>query len=467
MTIAQRNQILSTSLLGFVCFFAVVREFGVGINLAPVAGAALLIWIALEWRNLVVIARLTVLVALVLGLVFFAQGNLPLDVLARAIERSAFFTLFLVAMDILRTAAMSSRMVLESGRMIVNQPPGRRYTMITLGGHLFAMLLNLGAINLLGTMNRRSIETASNEPDPAIREIRLRRMTLALVRGFTAFTMWAPTAVTVLVVLSAIPNFDWYQFAPMGAVVAAIYMVFGWVLDRLSHPRRGPVVGAQPLGQVLMSLMPMSLLTVGILTVAVFLSWASGIRPIAALLMCVPLFGMIWIIVQYARAGPIKALLLGKRRILGRVLPDLVTLRAEISMLSSAGFIAVILPHQIDTERLGHFIAGLGLTEGWLLVLMMWAVAITAPIGLNPIISVAVSVEILAQLAGFDFNPYALAFGGIVAWGLATGYSPFGATIRITGRSIDRAPHLVGLVWNRPFTAYILIAASAILILVN
>ncbi len=467
MTKVPRSLVLGICLLIAVCLFAVVSEFRAIPGLAPFAGIALLIWVALEWRNLALIAKLTFSVGLLLGLTFFILGNLPPDVLARAIGRSAFFTLFLVAMDILRSAAMSSRMVLESGRVIVNQPPGRRYAMITLGGHLFAMLLNLGAINLLGTMNRRSIEDAANETSPAVREIRLRRMSLALVRGFTAFTMWAPTAVTVLVVLSAVPDLDWYQFAPMGAATAAVFMGFGWVLDRLSYPRRGHIADAQPMGRVLLTLMPMALLTSGILAVAVCLSWWTGIRPIAALLMCVPMFGMAWITVQYGRAGPFRALLLGKQRILGRILPDLVTLRSEIAILSSAGFIAVILPYQIDTERLGHFIAGLGLTEGWLLALMMWTVAFTAPIGLNPIISVAVSVEILAQLAGFDFNPYMLAFVGIVTWGLATGISPFGATIRVTGRSINKPPHEVGLNWNRAFTAYVLIAATAVLIFLN
>ena len=176
---------------------------------------------------------------------------------------------------------------------------------------------------------------------------------------------------------------------------------------------------------------------------------------------------MSWIVVQYSRAGPLGALILGSRRIFGRLLPDLVTLRSEIAILSAAGFIAVILPHQIDTEALGFFVAGLGLTEGWLLMLLMWTVTLTAPLGLNPIISVAVSVEILAQLSGFDFNPFVLAFGGILAWGSATGVSPFGATMRITGRSVDRTPSEVGLVWNRTFTLCVLSAGSVLVLLMN
>lgn len=457
-------QLTSVSLLGLICLFAIGREFDAVLTMAPYAGLALMFWASIEWRKFATVAKITFSAGLLLGAVFYMRGGLTDDVLAKAIGRSAFFTLFLISMDILRTAAMTSRLVLESGRAIVNQPPGRRYVVITLGGHLFATLLNLGAINLLGTMNRRSIE---NESDPKIKDIRLQRMTLALIRGFASFTMWAPTAVTVLVILAAIPELEYYQFAPVGAATAASFMAFGWLLDRLSFPRRNPANSPQPLSQVLLALLPMVLLTLAILLLAIILSQLTGIRLIAALLICVPICGVAWIAVQYSRAGAKRAFLLTKRRLIKRVLPDLTTLRSEIAILSSAGFIAVILPNQIDTVSLGHFIAGLGLTESWLLILMIWTVVLLGPIGLNPIISVSVSVEILAQLSGFSFNPYTLAFAGIIAWGLTTGCSPLGATIRISGRSIDRPAAEVGLVWNRPFTIYMLLASSLILILIS
>jgi len=459
--------VLSISLLGLICLFAISREFGLETGLAPLAGSALLLWAALEWRLMALIAKITFAVALVMGLVIALTGGFTADMLETAVGRSAFFAFFLMSMDVLRTAAMSSRMVLASGRTVVDQPPGRRYAMITLGGHLFAILLNLGAITLLGTMNKRSIEDNRQDADPRIQEIRLQRMTLALVRGFTAFTMWAPTSVTTIVVLSVVPNLDWYQFAPLGLVSVVLFLTLGWVLDRVSYPRR-PVNGpTQPLGSVLKTLIPMSLLTVTILAAAILFSWFTGVRLVAALFMTVPIFGAGWIFVQYSRFGIIRALPLTRRRVTGKILPDLITLRSEVAILSAAGFIAALLPYQIDTDGLGYFIAGMGLTEGWLLVALMWFVALTAPIGLNPIISVAVSVEILSRLSGFSFDPYVLALGGIYAWALATGLSPLGATIRIAGRTIGRPPAEVGLIWNRPFSMIILMIASVVQLALN
>lgn len=458
---------ISVLLLGSISAYAIGREFGVFADLSPVVAGALLIWAVLEWRQMAVIAQITFAAALALCLVVFATGGLTDEVLAKAMGRSAFFTFFLMSMDVLRTAAMSSRMVLQSGRMIVSQPPGRRYTMITIGGHLFALLLNLGAITLLGTMNRRSITQGGSDTDPNIQDIRLQRMTLALIRGFTSFTMWAPTAVTAIVVVSVIPGLNWFQYAPIGFALAVMYVITGWVFDRLSHPRRPASAQAQPLSRVLLTLLPMSLLTVSILSAAMLFSWLAGIRLIAALFMSVPAFGIAWIFLQYRRNGSYRALLLTRRRIVQRILPDLTTMRSEVAILSAAGFIAAVLPYQIDTDQLGQFISGLGLTEGWLLVLLMWFVALTSPIGLNPIISVAVSVEILARLSGFHFNPYLLALGGTCAWGLATGLSPLGATIRISGRTINRNPVTIGLVWNRPFSIFFLLAASAVQIILN
>lgn len=460
-----RLHTVSAALLVLVSLFAVGTEFQVLQSATPMVGVALLIVTALQWRPMAGIARATVVAALLLGAYFALRGTLTPDILHRAIQRSAFFTLFVIALDVLRTAAMSSSMVLNSGRTIVNQPPGRRYAMISLGAHLFALLLSVGTINLLGTMNQRSIDAQQDNDPPHFREIRLRRMTMALVRGFAAVTLWAPTTVTVVVVVSAVPNLDWYQFAPLGIATAAGFLMFGWLLDRMSYRRRAQTAPTEPLGRILLSLVPLVSLTFGVLIATIALAFASGIRPIAALLICVPLFGVCWIALQNSRAGAMGSILLTKRRLQRRVLPDIVSARSEIAILASAGFIAVVLPTQIDTHALGLFIAGLGLTEPWLLVLTMWLITLSAPAGFNPIISVSVSIEILARLSGFAFDPYALAFAGTTAWALSSGISPFGATIRLTARCIDRSVVDVGLKWNLPFTLYTLSAASLLILI--
>ena len=320
-----RLHFFSACLLLLVCVFAIGTEFHALQFATPMVGIALLLVTALQWRPMAGIARATVIAALLLGAYFALRGTLTPDILHRAIQRSAFFTLFVIALDVLRTAAMSSAMVLKSGKTIVSQPPGRRYAMISLGAHLFALLLSVGTINLLGTMNQRSIDASQDDDPPHIREIRLRRMTMALIRGFAAVTLWAPTTVTVVVVVSAVPNFDWYQFFPLGIATAAGFLLFGWLLDRASHQRRAQIGPTEPLGRILLSLVPLVSLTFGVLIATIALAFASGIRPIATLLICVPLFGICWITLQNARAGALGAVILTKRRLQKRVLPDIIS----------------------------------------------------------------------------------------------------------------------------------------------
>lgn len=457
---------ISISLLGIVCLFAIGQEFNTFDALTPYAGLALLIWAAIEWRQMATVAKYTFSASLALGLYVYKTGGFSAELLTTAVGRSAFFTFFLMSMDILRTAAMSSPMVLESGKTIVSQPPGRRYAMITIGGHLFSILLNLGSITLLGAMNRRSIEENPDGETEWVQEIRLQRMTLALLRGFTAFTMWAPTSVTTIVVLSSIPDLDWFSFAPIGLAAVAAYLSFGWLLDRLSHPRR-TITQAEPLSKVLITLLPMTTLTISILLLALCVSWFVNVRLIAALFLSVPVVGLVWMFRQNLNVSATAPASATAKRLVTQVLPDLVTLRSELAILAAAGFIAALLPHQIDTDQLGQMVSGLGLTEGMLLVALLWFSALTAPVGLNPIISVAVGIEVVSHLPGFDFNPYLVALGGIWAWGVATGSSPLGATTRISGRTINRSPALIGLVWNRAFTLFFLAIASAIQLLLN
>lgn len=455
---------VSIFLLLLACAYALANEFTNVGPLAPWIAGILLIWAALEWRELVLIARLTIVVAVALGGFCVATGTMSSDLWAAAMARSTFFTLFLASMDMLRTAAMSSPMVLRTGEVIVNQPPGRRYTMLTVGAFVFSTLLNLGSVNLLGTMTRRATDTTQDEN---ARVVRLRRMTLAIIRGFTAFTMWAPTALTVLVVLSTIPGLTWSGYAPMGSVVLVSYLTLGYVMDRLSHKKTNvTTTQIEPVRQVLLAFAPMVMLTVSILAFALALSQLTGMRLIPALLSCIPVFGVGWLWVQSRRAGRLALALTG-RKVLRQLLPSMVTLRSEIGILSSASFISVVLPSKINTDWLGQTILQLGLTEGWLLALMMVCTAIGAPIGLNPIISVPVSLGILGALPGFDFHPLHLAFSGTIAWSLATGASPLGASIRIAGRTVGYPAARVGLEWNRAFILMVMGISCAIVILLN
>lgn len=445
----------SLLLLWLVFAYAVAREFNLGHWAGlPVAGFFCL-WVALEWRQLVPIARLTFGAAIAISAWALITKDVPTELWQGAIGRAAFFVFFLVAMDMLRAAAMTSPMVLRSGQVIVHQPPGRRYAVMTLGAHLFAALLNIGSVTLLGTMTRRSI-AGSADTSPRIRAIRLRRMTLAVVRGFTSYTFWGPTAVTTIVVTSLIPGLSWVNYAPYGIALTCFYLFTGWSFDRIFNPRAARSGPPKPLILVMAAMTPMAGLVGLMLGAALLISAATGVRLMGALFMSLPVFGTLWIWVQYRRAGPQTATALTLRRLRRSTLPGLISLRSEITLLSSAAFLSAILPDQINTQALALSVTSLGLTEGILLAGLTWGVAFAAPLGLNPLITVAVGTEILLRLDGYDFVPHNLAIAGVTGWGLASAGSPISATLRIAGRTVAQPASMIGLRWNLGFSLFVL-----------
>lgn len=451
-------------LLAFIFAYALSNEIAPQPALAPFIGTAMLVWLLLEFSKMALVAQVTAAAALLLAALSWANGTLDGDILVKAVGRAAFFTWFILSMDLLRAAAQRSRMVRETGRVLVEQPPGRRYLMLTFGSHFFALLMNLGTVTLLGTVTRAATEGAR---DARVAEIRLQRMSVAIVRGFAAGTLWLPTSITVQVVVTTIPDFQWHDLAAQGAATAIAFMGLGWLIDRLDHPIRPPGTFAHTLASTLAKLVPLVMLTIGMLLVATGLTAVSGLRPIAGLLCVVPCFGLAWLAMQKRGAGLVTVPRLWARVLQRQVLPELATLRSEVAILTSAGFIAVLLPRQVDTLALAALIGDHHLAGAMLLVPMLWLLAAAAPFGLNPIVSVAACLEIVVNLPGVDLPAPALALAATVAWCMASGMSPLGATIRIMARCIGRPPVRIGLSWNGPYTLWIGLAATGVLFVIS
>jgi len=451
---------LTSAVLVAVCIAAAFRELGASGWPAVVAGTILPLFIAIEWSRLAGIARLLVGAALATFIYFYSQGQISIELLESAFNRSAFFTFFVISLDVLRNAAQTSPLIRRCGKLIISQPPGRRYTVLTMGGHLFGVLLNMGSINLLGTMIRRSIDTGQDGVEERIREIRLQRMSLAMYRGFSCVPLWAPTSVCVAIVVIGLPDITWLDIAPMGFAAAMVYLIFGWVLDRLSFPRAQMRVKPQGFLSVLAALAPLLVLNFLILGPTFVVSQILSLRLISAMLICVPVFGAIWIILQYSRAGYGVAVALTARRFRRRTFPGFSDYRSEIAILASSGFLAVILPPQIDIAALGAAITQLGLSGGQVLALSAWAIFLISPTGLNPIITVSLAIELLPQIPGLDISTHMIALMAMAAWCVVTGFSPMVAATRLMSRCIQKTPYELGIKWNGVFCICLLIGLS-------
>ncbi|MBL4873519.1 MAG: hypothetical protein JKY41_09040, partial [Rhodobacteraceae bacterium] len=165
---------------------------GGGSAAASIAGAALLVFFIIELRKIARFGLILLLVSLILVGIHFYRGSLDGELLEKAVERAAFLAFFLISLFFLQSASATSALVRRSGEALVNQPPGRRYLALTFGGTIFGLLMSLGSLTLLGTMIRQGVKNSSNVK---ARDIRLRRMTLALLRSFvdTSFPLRSNT----------------------------------------------------------------------------------------------------------------------------------------------------------------------------------------------------------------------------------------------------------------------------------
>ncbi|MFP3386905.1 hypothetical protein R0J92_26025, partial [Tritonibacter sp. SIMBA_163] len=73
--------------------------------------------------------------------------------------------------------------------------------------------------------------------DPEMRPRLRRRLTLAVVRGFSGAVMWSPFFVGMGVILTVVPGVSWLQLAPAGLVIGSGLVLGAWALDRAT---RGP-----------------------------------------------------------------------------------------------------------------------------------------------------------------------------------------------------------------------------------
>ncbi|MCB1541565.1 MAG: hypothetical protein KDJ25_12235, partial [Rhodoblastus sp.] len=271
-----------------------------------VAAPALVVYIVLEWPRLRGNARLLVAACVGLGLYAgFSTG--AWHRVGDGLASSCFYPAFLAALSFLRDAAASSPMVERAGRYLVAQPPGRRYAALTFGGHVFGILLNLGGLALLASMLKQTNTLAAAGGDQGRFELREKRMTLAVLRGFHSMAMWCPLSITMALLFSLTPGAHWSEYAPYGLALTAVFLALGWLFDYVQFPRgRTAPVNDDPGGW--RAALAMLAQVTAITLIALLLEQITGVRFTIHILVVVPLFALGWLVLQNLTAGPVEAL---------------------------------------------------------------------------------------------------------------------------------------------------------------
>jgi hypothetical protein len=414
----------------------------------------LVAYIAAEWPRIAANARIMVGLAAFLTAWAAAAGRGDTTtVVAAALDTGAFFATFFANQFFLREAARTSKLVSRCSAFFVNQRPGRRYALLTLGGYLFGIILNIGVLSLLGIMIRQRNSLASAGGNAQIRDVRERRMVLALLRGFSITPLASPLSISLAVLLTALPDLHWSSILPLGMATGLIILSLGWIQDKLAAPLH--LVHLVPPYEPTRDAAALAGITGLVLLVfftALGFEMALGIPLSRAMLVSTPLIGLGWLGWQYRGWGPGKGSRLVARRVVRKAAATFPAYRTEITILSSAGFIGTLFSTLVPPEVLGGIIAAPFLPPILLPLLAMLAVVAPALAGINPIVSVTILASALHSAPPLPIATESLALGLIAGWSMSINSSTLTASAMLLGELVGKPAKTIVLGWNGRFT---------------
>ncbi len=398
--------------------------------------------------------RIFVIVGVGLFLIALLTRSDWLAMTEAGLRTSAFIAGFFTALACLRNASATSPAVETCGRFLAEQPPGRRYLALTIGGHLFSLVLNYGSISLLGTLAEAS---AQREPNREIRNHRIRRMLLAIQRGFVSTLAWSPLAFSSAISTALIPGSTWADAVAPCFVSSMILAGLGWALDTIFKPRlsRPSPPRRKPTGSW-SSIVPMLVLLAILVAIIGGVHIATGIRAVGVVMLVVPVIAFIWIAIQNRGSARF-------REAVSRAYAYMVGLpiyRSELVLLVMAGFIGTL-----GSRLLLPLVAASGLNlaaaPGWLILIgLVWLIPLTGLIGMNPILSVSLIAPLLPSAAAMGVTPTAIIVALTAGWALGGASSPYTATTLLLGAIARVSPWRVGLKWNGAYTLICGVALS-------
>ncbi len=383
-----------------------------------------------------------------MALVIWAALSRPdwLDATLRAMQRGAMVIALFTALSAIRSAATTSRQILDCGRFLARQPPGLRYIALSIGGHLFGLILLYGSISLLGSL---VTENNAKEADALLRRHRTRRMMVAIQRGFASTLCWSPLGFSMAITIAIVPGANWPAVALPCIVSASLMIAVGWALDTIFKPRlvTPPPLRQPETGRWLVELQPLLMLLAVVISGVLALHVLTGVEVIGAVMAVVPLVALLWVAVQ-PRPERIGVAAWVGSRVMQFITRDMPTFHGEIVLLFMAGFIgslgAVLLVPLAQAQ-------GVDLTAVSPLVIvvaLVWLVPITGQLGMNPILAVSLIVPLLPSAQDMSISPAALVAAITGGWALSGATSPFTASVLISARLGGVSAHRAGLGWN-------------------
>ena len=452
---------VSAALIVVVGVGTLLAEGGGVTALEPATRACVLLWFALNLKLMrgVEVVFVAVASAVVPAVLVFAAH--PVDVLLEATDRAGLFLTFVATLNLLRDTAQTSAAVRRAGLYLISQSPPRRYAALTVGGHIFTIALNMGALVLLGAMVRRSNTLAAAAGDPIVVAIREQRMTTALLRGFGATLMWTPTGVSVGYTLSLVPFLTWFDVAPAFIGLALTWMTLGWIIDRLQWPPSARRAALPPPAYVSpLETLPMLGITILLLLSVIAAKIAFGSSLLVAVLATVPFVAVVWLALQHRRFGAAAALAVTWRRLRRHAVTMLPQTRPESVVLAAAAFMGVGISELVQAGGVSAWLSRTDLPPALIAILAFFLILGLAQLAITPLVTATIVGTTIAQMAPMPIPPLALALAIQGGWGLASVTSPYTGGMLTLARLFDKPPSALQR-WNYVYGLF----CSAVLVL--
>lgn len=433
----------------FLLLFSFVLTIYYGVGGAEVSllisGGALLLYLAFGWRKVSLAGKSFVIVNLcfLVGVYFHQQLY---EFVALGLSRVQIFSAFLIAVVFLRIAAKSSEMVRTCGEFLINQRPEARYAVLSYGSCVLGGILSFGALNLVGQVIVKGNTLEMSNGDSRIQGIRLKRMSLALLRGFSTLPISSPFAISIALILSIVPSVSWQSLLPVSIGFSVVLIALGWGIDTISYPKiptgssymRKGIKGGRSV------VLFLSLIAALFALSAAVSHWGGYSLPMAIILTC-PLFGFLWFIVEGIGNTPF---LDGCRKFTTDLSDELNTMQTEIAVICCGSFIGVLLSGILSPEMLSKAVGMFGVQGFMLALAACLAVILSSLVGVTPFLSVTLIGSAFGNSEVYGLSPYVFALSLLLGWAFVLNLSPFTVSSILLGKVLGCRPKELSLEWN-------------------
>jgi len=455
-----RRRLLSALLL-VVCVAVLLNRFANFQCTLEIAALALLAFSLLGLPAFDLRERYLLGVALIATLAAAWFAHEPQQVIGRAISQSCYLAAFMVLLSLLREAAVTSNSVLRLGKFVTRQPAGRRYLAIASGGHIISVVLNFGALSLLGPLIQRGVQ--HSDDDDAEKSISERRQLCALARGFSWFVTWSPTSITQALIPVVIIGSDPLLVMLLGMMVLLPVSIAGWLEDRWRYSSSVAKLNATTLKTPMGALIRFSSVCLALASLSLLLAQQTDVTLVTALMACAPLVTCAWIVLQFpaSHSGMTAAM-----QRLAQVWSGSPAAGAPEAMaIACAGYIGICAAGALSDQDLTIIDSLAGLPPFVLYLGIPLVIPLLANFAIHPIMIVSFVGSLLAQSPALQASPTLLALSFICGWAINLTSSPFSATNLVMSRTTGISGTTLAWRWNLLFSlqAYAICAACLLL----